>query len=464
MPGTVVTFYSYKGGVGRSFAVANAAVILAQWGARVLLVDWDIEAPGLNHYFAQWAPSLPAGVLNFIDDCTQQGPRSWDAYATIIELGEGVEPLHLMPAAAGGGVDFTDRVQRLDWDELFDVHNLGAHLEALRAEWVGRFDFVLVDSRTGVTDFSGLTTAQLPDALAFLFTANAQSLEGCTKIAMRALEARRRMPVDRPAVLPLPIPARFEQREEYERAQAWRARFAAELAPFLDVWKPREADGLKLVDLLTIPYVPRWTFGEELAALQELAGTTGARTPGQAVTYALETIAALLVHRLGKADLLVSSRDEYVHAARATVQSWKTKQGLARIFISYARRDRAAVNEIARVLDDAHFATWIDQSELDAGAAVVEATRRAVEQCDAYVVLVGPDFSRWQESEVEVILRHSLRSEQRKPIVPVVLPGGEKALAGSRLGDFAAASVDPDKLSMEEQIAPVITRLEMLRR
>ena len=44
--GTVVTFYSYKGGVGRSMAVANIAWLLAStYGKRVVVVDWDLEAP-----------------------------------------------------------------------------------------------------------------------------------------------------------------------------------------------------------------------------------------------------------------------------------------------------------------------------------------------------------------------------------------------------------------------------------
>jgi MinD-like ATPase involved in chromosome partitioning or flagellar assembly len=49
--GTVVTFYSYKGGVGRTFALANVATLLALWGYRILCVDWDLEAPGLSLYF-----------------------------------------------------------------------------------------------------------------------------------------------------------------------------------------------------------------------------------------------------------------------------------------------------------------------------------------------------------------------------------------------------------------------------
>jgi len=49
--GSVYTFYSYKGGVGRSMALANVAVLLASWDKKVLVVDWDLEAPGLHQYF-----------------------------------------------------------------------------------------------------------------------------------------------------------------------------------------------------------------------------------------------------------------------------------------------------------------------------------------------------------------------------------------------------------------------------
>src|SRR5712691_10016640 len=47
----IITFYSYKGGTGRSMALANIAWILASNGKRVLMVDWDLEAPGLHRYF-----------------------------------------------------------------------------------------------------------------------------------------------------------------------------------------------------------------------------------------------------------------------------------------------------------------------------------------------------------------------------------------------------------------------------
>src|SRR5262249_55882663 len=49
----VITFYSYKGGTGRTMALANVACLLAKrlpTGQRVLAIDWDLEAPGLHYY------------------------------------------------------------------------------------------------------------------------------------------------------------------------------------------------------------------------------------------------------------------------------------------------------------------------------------------------------------------------------------------------------------------------------
>jgi hypothetical protein len=51
LPGRVLTFYSYKGGTGRTMLLANVAWILASAGRRVLAIDWDLEAPGLHQYF-----------------------------------------------------------------------------------------------------------------------------------------------------------------------------------------------------------------------------------------------------------------------------------------------------------------------------------------------------------------------------------------------------------------------------
>ena len=47
----IYTFYSFKGGVGRSMAVAGVGYLFAERGLRVLAIDFDLEAPGLERYF-----------------------------------------------------------------------------------------------------------------------------------------------------------------------------------------------------------------------------------------------------------------------------------------------------------------------------------------------------------------------------------------------------------------------------
>lgn len=51
---SIITFYSYKGGVGRSMALANIAYELSKRKFKVLIVDWDLEAPGIERFFSSF--------------------------------------------------------------------------------------------------------------------------------------------------------------------------------------------------------------------------------------------------------------------------------------------------------------------------------------------------------------------------------------------------------------------------
>ena len=61
-----VTFYSYKGGVGRTMALMNVGLELAQLGRRVLLVDFDLEAPSLQTFNLPMPPKPSLGIVDYI--------------------------------------------------------------------------------------------------------------------------------------------------------------------------------------------------------------------------------------------------------------------------------------------------------------------------------------------------------------------------------------------------------------
>ena len=60
------TFYSYKGGVGRSLSLANVAALLVQNGRRVVLIDFDLEAPGLDSFKEFNSIASKPGVVEYV--------------------------------------------------------------------------------------------------------------------------------------------------------------------------------------------------------------------------------------------------------------------------------------------------------------------------------------------------------------------------------------------------------------
>ncbi|MBK9643792.1 MAG: tyrosine-protein kinase family protein [Deltaproteobacteria bacterium] len=71
----MVGFYSFKGGVGRSTAAAITALLMAREGRRILLVDLDLEAPGLEGYFGFTNDQVQGGMVDLLLEQAAMGSR-----------------------------------------------------------------------------------------------------------------------------------------------------------------------------------------------------------------------------------------------------------------------------------------------------------------------------------------------------------------------------------------------------
>ena len=73
-----ITFYSYKGGVGRTTALTHVAWILAQSGRKVVALDLDLEAPGLSTAF-NLTPEPIYGLVDYFEcgsfQAMSRGPK-----------------------------------------------------------------------------------------------------------------------------------------------------------------------------------------------------------------------------------------------------------------------------------------------------------------------------------------------------------------------------------------------------
>ncbi|MER7752620.1 FxSxx-COOH system tetratricopeptide repeat protein [Kitasatospora sp. NPDC097643] len=276
--GSVVTFYSYKGGTGRTMALANLGWILASQGLRVLVVDWDLEAPGLHRYFHPLLvdPELrdSDGLIDLLRAYVDQalptagappaaGPRAWltapgrlDRYlcGLALDLPAGGR-LDLMPAGRQNDA-YSAAVTSFNWRSFYTRADVrGAEfLAVLRERWTASYDYVLIDSRTGVSDTSGICTVLMPDTVVDCFTLGAQSIRGGVDAARAIARA------DERDIRVLPVPMRVEETERAGLA-AGRELAHEAFAPYLDRWLGAERRDAYWRDV-EVPYKPFYAYEE----------------------------------------------------------------------------------------------------------------------------------------------------------------------------------------------------------
>jgi len=222
----IYTFYSYKGGVGSSMALANVAALCYQFGRNVLIVDWDLEAPGLERFFGYTPQSINTkpGLIDLYNTYYNQSCQLPIIEDYLIDIDETLiisenekmkqnitdRKNHLWLIHAGKRYDeykneFILSVRGIDWksktsksfvDDLKDQMN----------KWA---DFILIDSRTGYSDVGGICTYRMADVLVGFCSCTDQSIEGLHSVLSdfkkEGMITHRQKEI--PAIV---IPSRFE--------------------------------------------------------------------------------------------------------------------------------------------------------------------------------------------------------------------------------------------------------------
>lgn len=155
----VITFYSFKGGVGRTTLLLACALQLARKQKRVALLDLDLEAPGLG-------PVLQAagdrGVLDYVVDHIATG-RGEPTFLPAQGFGAAAGAMVDVMSAGRLGFEYLEKLARLDFAASGGFLDDGAMpvaravrelLLSLRGKG---YDFVLLDARAGLHDLAGLS-------------------------------------------------------------------------------------------------------------------------------------------------------------------------------------------------------------------------------------------------------------------------------------------------------------------
>ena len=190
-----ITFYSYKGGVGRTLALSNIATRLSELGKKVCLLDFDLEAPGLPFKYRNAKKEIKSGIVDYIYEYSFNGiiPDKIKNYSTTIDpLNSNFLPIQLIPAGNIETSEYWKKLSMINWSEMFYSENgQGVRfILDLKAKIEKEFspDVLLIDSRTGITDISGITLKLLADEVVVLSSYNDEGLFGSKKIIKSLLD------------------------------------------------------------------------------------------------------------------------------------------------------------------------------------------------------------------------------------------------------------------------------------
>ncbi|MVA80523.1 AAA family ATPase [Agrobacterium vitis] len=183
----VITFYSYKGGVGRTMSLVNVASELSKRGRKVLVIDFDLEAPGIPSFHQFSASDARLGIVDYVSQYieTSVAPDVRDFIVEAqLDINTEVLPIWVLPAGRRDQ-HYGTKLSSIDWQDLYQTRSGYLLFEDLKQQIANDergFDYVLIDSRTGHTDVGGICTRQLADAITFMFFPNKQNISGLKTI------------------------------------------------------------------------------------------------------------------------------------------------------------------------------------------------------------------------------------------------------------------------------------------
>ena len=474
----IFTFYSYKGGVGRSLALAHVAYAFAERGLRVLAIDFDLEAPGLERYCFAGNESVAtarehAGLIDLIMAYRRaltstaafeaREFRDWKQFVMTVRDPVNAQGgrLDLMTAGRRASPqqlrDYSLTIRTFDWLDFFHNWRGDAFFKWLRDEWTRDdtgYDVVLVDSRTGVTEMGGVCAYQLADVAVLMCAPNDQNLYGTLDV-MRDFDSPGVLGLrgGRPLRL-LAVPTRLEL--QHPMRDTFLKRFAEVLGP------PTLGPDVPVSYAdLALPYLPSFAIAEAV-----IGGPSEKASDVEREAFATFTASS---RKLADALTLLSSP-----ASRLGMQSTEalaTLRGAARaetvpleadssrrsagydFFIDCGNEDGEAAMGLAELLRERNLEVFMDLDSNRIARAWASEIELALDYSACVLVCFGKVSTSGSRTQLLKRVRGSLRPAV---LVPVLLPqGSETAPHSFGLEDFQVLDLRDgvDAQSIEPLIA-----------
>lgn len=183
----MICFYSYKGGVGRTTTMVMSAIEMAKRGKKIVMIDFDLEAPGVSSIFPNESISQ-YGLLDYLIESS--------VYKDELQIDEYMYPVsdYCHVNQAGGEIYVIPAYGKVVDDEAelyrkclmrFNL-DMPAYMEGSTPidgllQKVDAFikpDYIFIDTRSGLHQIGGITLSRYSDMAVLFFYGSQQNVEG----------------------------------------------------------------------------------------------------------------------------------------------------------------------------------------------------------------------------------------------------------------------------------------------
>ncbi|MCL2054747.1 MAG: AAA family ATPase [Oscillospiraceae bacterium] len=188
-----INFYSYKGGVGRTLLLSQTARCLAALGKKVVIADFDFDAPGIPLNFGVDICEVEGGLYNLIYDevypSDNESPEERNfnerlsSYLKPVKEIYGKGSVHILPSGCVS-LGYWNNIFRVKWLRLLSSKS-SEESKSLFVQIVNDnlkpalidmgIDYFLIDSRAGITYYSEIAR-EIADVEAVVFCPNIEAI------------------------------------------------------------------------------------------------------------------------------------------------------------------------------------------------------------------------------------------------------------------------------------------------
>jgi len=199
---TTINFYSYKGGVGRTMLTSQIARLLAALGKRVVVADFDFDAPGIPAVFGMRFQDIDGGLFElytkFQNSSDDEFKVNLDKYLKDVDIklrGEGNNKTGCIKILPSGCITkkYWNSISDPAWmDSLSSSpHKQDSFLrfvmKKLQPTLEPMFDYLLIDARAGIT-YYGTIGQYIATRQAMIFCPNDEAKDALETVLLPALE------------------------------------------------------------------------------------------------------------------------------------------------------------------------------------------------------------------------------------------------------------------------------------